>query len=304
MTRLAFSGYGEAHQTWAGYDIEPPPPPENKPYRLNPADFPNGKFAIFTAENYRSWYGPANTGYNWYWDPTFGDEGGCYMEMPSGATGNPGSVTVRNCFPRDQDTVGFAMQCMFNQAFIKGGGDVGNGGGTSASPKIVILHEGTASCQTHEYTPRNRYYGGYWAWYTRCGSGKIEEVKGSNYNYQPGGETAAWRNDPPGMANAMMFEAMVPCTYVHEFTRLRSSSPRAEAWVWMEGGSEKWRDRWVKVLDHTMSSRNSVKWINSFHLANYCTSKKSGIPHDPFRTWYQNCVLTPGPIRDVYGVEQ
>lgn len=276
-------------------------------YRLNAADFPSGNVKQFDAGNVLEDYYPSVAhGVQVSWDA---DQQAARMVMPSqSGSAACGTWTRQSVFNRAQSTVGFAMRFKWDEAACYGGG-YPQAAGNQSFPKLVILHEGSASCQAQEFTSTNYYWTRWFAWYTACGGAGVQEVLGGgNYEFQPGGDTSCWYNgtNPANLLRAVV-EPDVWYTYVTEFTRMdQPGSERAEVWLYPEGGTLS-PNAWIKILDYDFAAYShgaaAIKWINSYVVGMYSTSKNATVEHTPWNAWYQDILLNPGPVRGVYGIE-
>lgn len=275
-------------------------------YRLNPSDFPSGNIKQFNAGNVEDDYVPSALGVQVSWDAA---EQAARMVMPSlsGAAGC-GTWTRQSVFDRVQSIVGFAMRFKWDTAACYGGG-YPEAAGNNSFPKLVILHEGSASCQAQEFTSINAYWSRQMRWYTACGAaGVFEYLGGGNYEFQPGGDTSCWYNGTnPDNPLRALFEPDIWYTYVCEFTRMDEPGfERAEVWLYPEGGTLS-PNAWIKILDYPFATYShaaaAIKWINSYVVGMYSTAKNATVEHTPWNAWYQDILLNPGPVRSVYGVE-
>ena len=278
-------------------------------YRLNPADFPDGNVKQFNAGNVLDDYYPSVAhGVQVSWDA---DQQAARMVMPSQSNqAGCGVWTRQSVFPRDQSTVGFAMRFRWDAAACDGGGYWQAASSQKGSfPKLAILHEGGASCQAQEFTCVNFYWSRGLSWYTACGAAGVRESIGGvgTYEFQPGGQTSYWYNGTNPDTPRAEFVPDVWHTYVVEFTRMDEPGfERAEVWLYPEGGTLS-PNAWIKVLDYPFAAYShgaaAIKWINSWNVGMYSTGKDATAAHTPWNAWYQDILLTPGPVRYIYGIE-
>lgn len=273
-------------------------------YRLDPADFPDGNIKVFDSGNVTDDY-VEGVGVQVSWDAA---EQAAKMVMPSqSGSAGCGTWTRQSVFNRVQSTVGFAMRFKWDEAACYGGG-YPEAAGNNSFPKLVILHEGSSSCQAQEFTSTNYYWNRWFAWYTACGGAGVQEVLGGgNYDFQPGGETSCYYNGSHPTKPRALFEPDVWYTYVTEFTNMdQPGSERAEVWLYPEGGTLS-PNAWIKILDYDFAAYEhgaaAIKWINSYVIGMYSTSKNATVEHTPWNAWYQDILLNPGPVRSVYGVD-
>ncbi len=273
------------------YSIEPRPL-----YRLNAADFPGGTVVQFNDTNFADWFnGDAG---NLAWDAS---QGAPSTTQSTGVGQNAGMHEIWNAFSAVQPVSSMAFRARVNADWNTGGGYPENPGGSyNVFPKLMIWHRQDSSCQRHEIASTRQNWARF-STYSNCGSANIQtDLGGGNFDRQPSNEvdTACWFNgDHPTLPKFEM-RAGVWFTLVHE---LHVNGPGDVRFLmWARGDDEQ---RWYLVIDHDFTGHAALlpEELNSVSLGPYMTGKSASVTHDPIVAWYQDVLLHPGPIAEVYG---
>jgi hypothetical protein len=165
-----------------------------------------------------------------------------------------------------------------------------------SSPKIVIFHHHSATCNDIEWTQvMNGWYDHIATMYTHCGQyapGQDDDpitMQQGDYDCVYGTDYA---NDP----ECFKYPPDKWLTFYFKGTMGAWGEPTShlEAWVAQDGGPY---EQWIDEPDFTLHAEDeSVEGFDSVYLTTYMTNKDASADHATAYAWYDELIVSSEPI--------
>ena len=163
----------------------------------------------------------------------------------------------------------------------------------SAGWKLFILGQGRQGCAPYEIVGINQYYRGHPGFYYMCGAFHSVDMQNplgdnlSQFDYQPGGDTACPRQPDPRSKPCAWFEPDEWVTYQVHISTLAAT---LEVWQTVRGKT-------LKIIEHQLRQfPHSVPGYEWLKLTPYNTGKDATEIHPPFAVWYRRLIVSTGKI--------
>jgi len=158
---------------------------------------------------------------------------------------------------------------------------------------MFILGQGREGCAPYEIVAHNAYYRGYPSFYSKCGEFTgvaVQNPTGDNisqFDYQPGGETACMRHPQANTKPCAKFEADIWVTYqVH----VNTIAAFLEVWQTVRGVT-------TRIIEHPLQGfplpAVRYEWLK---LTPYDTGKDATDAHPAFSIWYRRVIVAAKKI--------
>lgn len=165
--------------------------------------------------------------------------------------------------------------------------------------KIFILGQGKQGCAPYELVANNPYYNSYPSFYYICGSASrnvmVQDPLGDNesqFDYQPGGDTACLRAPRPGAKPCAFFESG---TWINYQVHINTITAALEVWQTVRGKT-------LQIIEFQLQNfplpAPKYEWLK---LTPYNTGKDATEIHPSFQLWYRRVIVAsrkipyPGP---------
>lgn len=160
--------------------------------------------------------------------------------------------------------------------------------------KVFIFGQGKQGCAPYEIVANNPYYLSYPSFYYICGAGSqnvaVQDPFGDNssqFDYQPGGDTACLRNPKAGSKPCAMFE---PDEWITYQVHVSAIAAMLEVWQTVRGKT-------LKIIDFPLQKfpipAPKYEWLK---LTPYNTGKDATEDHPPFSIWYRRVIVSTRKI--------
>jgi hypothetical protein len=160
--------------------------------------------------------------------------------------------------------------------------------------KIFILGQGKQGCAPYELVANNPYYRGYPSFYYICGVASrgvvLQDPFGDNssqFDYQPGGDTACLRSPDPRAKPCALIEAD---EWVNYQVHIDTLSATLEVWQTVRGKT-------LKIIDSQLQGfplpPAKYEWLK---LTPYNTGKDASENHPLFSFWYRRVIVSSHKI--------
>lgn len=160
--------------------------------------------------------------------------------------------------------------------------------------KIFILGQGKEGCAPYEIVANNPYYRSYPGFYYICGATSenvaIQDPFGDNtsqFDYQPGGDTACLRTPRPGAKPCAVLE---PDEWVTYQIHVNALAAVLEVWQTVRGKT-------LKIIEFPLKKfpmpPPKYEWLK---LTPYNTGKDATEDHPSFSLWYRRVIVSTRKI--------
>lgn len=160
--------------------------------------------------------------------------------------------------------------------------------------KIFILGQGKEGCAPYELVANNPYYRGYASFYYICGARSqnvaVQNPLGNNssqFDYQPGGDTACMRSPEPRAKPCGLLEAD---EWINYQVHINTLTAVLEIWQTVRGKT-------LKIIDFQLQNfpmpPPKYEWLK---LTPYNTGKDPSEDHPLFSLWYRRVIVSSHKI--------
>lgn len=218
------------------------------------------------------------------WDPVA--RAARFTIPPRSAADSSGQLHIP--FPRPMGDVYFSFDVRYPADLLryhfKGGGGW----------KVFILGQGQEGCAPFEIVANNPSYSARPGFYYICGAASqnvaVQNPFGDNlsqFDYQPGGETACLRSPVAGSKPCAVFE---PDTWITYQVHVNTIAAALEVWQTIRGKT-------LKIIDYRLQGfplpAPKYEWLK---LTPYNTGKDATEEHPSFSLWYRRVIVATSKI--------
>jgi hypothetical protein len=165
-----------------------------------------------------------------------------------------------------------------------------------SSPKIVIFHHSSATCNDIEWTQMmNGWYSHIATMYTHCGQFAPGGTD-SDSNLQQGDFTCPYGSDYANDPNCFKYPAEQWMTFYFKATMGQWGEPNSHLQAWVSIDGEPYKS-WIDDPAFTLYAEGeSTEGFNSAYLTTYMTNKDASADHPTAYVWYDELIVSTQPI--------